>query len=174
MQIHLEKVRDQPFRWQEDLVFPLSDLDRPELLSLSTVEVQGKLSPLEQGFYLDLGFSYRQKLQCDRCLEDYEVPVEERLELMVVEGRAPDYDGEHHLQAEDLGGVYVEGGVLRTDPLVLEQVQIAVPMKPLCRDDCPGLCPSCGADLKSDACSCAGAATDSRWGALAALRDRLS
>ena len=59
------------------------------------------------------------------------------------------------LQAEDLGVVYVEDHELDTEPLLFEQVQINIPMKPLCRPECAGLCPHCGADLNAGACSCA-------------------
>jgi uncharacterized protein len=46
-------------------------------------------------------------------------------------------------------------------------------MKPLCREDCQGLCPVCGADKNTGACSCVESSPDPRWAALAALKSRL-
>jgi len=63
--------------------------------------------------------------------------------------------------------------ILETDPILIEQLQLNVPMKPLCRADCRGLCPDCGADLNAGACSCAETRADPRWGSLAALKSRL-
>nr|HRC87284.1 DUF177 domain-containing protein [Thermoanaerobaculia bacterium] len=113
------------------------------------------------------------RLQTD-CLEPFEQSIEDRLDLLVVEGPPPGGPSEHHLQAEDLGVVYVEDHELDTEPLLFEQVQINIPMKPLCRPECAGLCPHCGADLNAGACSCAEETDDTRWAALATLRDRLS
>ncbi len=67
----------------------------------------------------------------------------------------------------------MQGETLETDPLLLEQLQLNVPMKPLCRPDCQGLCPTCGADRNEDACSCEERSADPRWAALAALKSRL-
>jgi len=45
-------------------------------------------------------------------------------------------------------------------------------MKPLCREDCQGLCPVCGADKNTGTCSCEESTPDPRWAALAALKSR--
>jgi len=78
--------------------------------------------------------------------------------------------GEHALHESDLGVLYVEGPVLETDPILVEQLQLNIPMKPLCRPDCPGLCPRCGADLNLGSCECTAPTGDSRWAALSVLR----
>jgi uncharacterized protein len=67
---------------------------------------------------------------------------------------------------------YVSEEILETEPVLIEQLQLNIPMKPLCRPDCAGLCPTCGADLNQGACACAKPA-DPRWDRLAALRERL-
>ena len=46
------------------------------------------------------------------------------------------------------------------------------PLKALCRSDCRGLCPECGADLNTEKCKCDGPAIDPRWGALAELMSK--
>ena len=49
--------------------------------------------------------------------------------------------------------------------------EVSLLMKPLCRPDCRGLCPVCGADLNEGACGHETAPTDSRWAGLAALKE---
>ena len=56
------------------------------------------------------------------------------------------------------------------EPLVREAVLLDLPQAPLCRDDCQGLCPTCGVDLNEGPCSCVADDRDPRWAALDALR----
>lgn len=70
----------------------------------------------------------------------------------------------------------LEGEQLLLAPLVREHLLLALPDAPLCRTDCPGLCPVCGADKSNPAeadCGCVVGASDPRWAALEALRGRL-
>ena len=57
--------------------------------------------------------------------------------------------------------------------IVREAVLLVVPAAPLCRAECPGLCPQCGADLATTTCSCVVVTRDERWAALDALRGKL-
>jgi uncharacterized protein len=94
-------------------------------------------------------------------------------------GKKAASDDEHpepgiELEKDELGAIVVEGEHLDTEPLIVEQVLLEVPMKPLCSADCRGLCPRCGADRNLDPDCCQEPAADERWEALGALRDRLS
>jgi uncharacterized protein len=64
----------------------------------------------------------------------------------------------------------LEGDHLDLRPLVRDALLLELPLAPLCRDDCRGLCPTCGADLNSGPCECPGDTTDPRWLALDVLR----
>jgi uncharacterized protein len=56
-------------------------------------------------------------------------------------------------------------------PLARDAVLLNLPLAPLCREDCVGLCPTCGADLADGDCGCEEPSGDPRWAALDALRD---
>jgi uncharacterized protein len=60
------------------------------------------------------------------------------------------------------------------EPLAREALLLELPLAPLCREDCQGLCPTCGADLNESACDCTSTDRDSRWAALDELRDQLN
>ena len=171
MKIRLDRLHHEPFVWQEVVELPLASLDRPELVELGPVECRGELVPAHPGFLLRIGLSYRQKVTCDRCLQPVEEAIESPLELLVEQG-GHDPAEERELADDDLGTMRVEGDTLDTEPLILEQMQLNVPMKPLCRPDCRGLCPTCGTDLNRETCACTPAGPDPRWAALAALRGR--
>jgi uncharacterized protein len=84
-----------------------------------------------------------------------------------------DADGEElELAEEDLNLVTVPEPLIDTRPIVIEQLHLAIPMKPLCREDCKGLCNQCGADLNEGSCGC-GPVGDVRLAKLAALRGKL-
>jgi uncharacterized protein len=103
--------------------------------------------------------------ECRRCLR----PVSGVLESHVRElyrrrgpGEPPDQDEETYP---------LSGELLDLRPLVRDAILLELPIAPLCRADCAGLCPTCGADLSDGPCGCAPVAGDPRWSALDVLRD---
>ncbi len=63
-----------------------------------------------------------------------------------------------------------DGEELDLEPMVRELLLLELPLAPLCREDCAGLCPTCGADRNEGACGCAQRPVDPRWQALEAWR----
>jgi uncharacterized protein len=173
MQIWLEQVQDEPFNWDETQKIAKETLERPELLDLGPVRWRGQVVYADPGYFLRGRISYEQTLSCNRCLKPIVEQVEAEVELMIMVGKHPPIGGEHALHEQDLGLMYVEDELLETDPILIEQLQLNIPMKPLCREDCQGLCPVCGADKNAGPCSCGEATVDSRWASLAALKSRL-
>ena len=174
MRIHLDQVREEPFSWDETQSVSPENLDRPELLALSPVRWRGQVVFADPGYFLTGRLSYEQTQACNRCLTPIVESTEAEVELMIeVAHRRHLSGGELELQEKDLGLVMVEGEILETDPILIEQLQLNVPMKPLCRPDCKGLCPVCGADRNVTACSCAEPTGDARWAVLAAVKSRL-
>jgi len=76
------------------------------------------------------------------------------------------------LQATDLDIVFYDDFTVPFDPFIEEQVQLEIPMRALCRDDCPGLCPMCGSD-RNVAPVTAPRRPTTGWTALKALRPKL-
>lgn len=173
MRIWLDQVREEPYNWDETQSVSLESLDRPELISLGPVRWRGQVVFADPGFYLKARLSYDQTLTCNRCLKSIVEPMEPEVELMIEVARPRATGGEHELKEDDLGVMVVEEEILDTDPILIEQLQLNVPMKPLCREDCQGLCPVCGADRNEGGCSCGESKVDPRWATLAALKSRL-
>ena len=76
-------------------------------------------------------------------------------------------------------GDELETGWFRGDEIdlgsfVLEVVSLALPVKPLCSEDCAGLCPRCGARLAEESCGCERAGSSSPFAVLESLRDSLT
>ncbi len=173
MKLHLASARFEPFRWQESLTFSPAELGLDEAVELSPVEVEGVLSHVAPNDLVDAQASFRLTVPCGRCLKPVTEDVAATIRLVLVrrrEGAAP--EGERELNEDELGILEISGDSLDTRPLVAEQVVLSVPAKPLCREDCAGLCPSCGADLNAGPCGCEDEAVDPRWAGLAELKNK--
>ncbi len=91
--------------------------------------------------------------RCARCAEDYAFRLDAPFRF-VLAPRAAAAFGDGALDAEDLALSFYEGREVDLTPLVHEQIILALPTRPLCREDCRGLCPRCGANLNVARCSC--------------------
>ena len=110
------------------------------------------------------------ELQCGRCLEDFQVPVEANFELRYVPAVENAGEGEREIAEDDLTTAFYREGALDVIDLLREQFQLALPMKPLCSEACRGLCPECGTNLNRNDCGCAPKWEDPR---LAPLKELL-
>ncbi len=95
----------------------------------------------------------RIKLVCGRCLKEFEEAIVTSFTDFFVRGRQEEKEKEE-LRAEDLEINYLTGHELDTNEIILGQISLEVPMKPLCTPVCKGLCPKCGADLNVGECKC--------------------
>ena len=113
----------------------------------------------------------RLELECGRCLELFQIPVDSAFELRYVPQDQNAGEGEREIDEDDLTTAYYTDQTIDLGALMTEQFQLALPMKPLCSDDCKGLCPECGANLNKTTCGCAPKWQDPRLGALRGLLD---
>jgi uncharacterized protein len=111
----------------------------------------------------------RLELECSRCVEPFEVPVDAAFELRYVPASENGGAGEREIADDDLTTAFYRDGALDIIDLLREQFQLALPMKPLCTDECRGLCPECGANLNRTDCGCAPKWEDPRLAALEVL-----
>jgi len=115
-------------------------------------------------------------LECGRCLEGFELRLDQELDLFYLPHRAEDDDeaeDEVELSDRDVVVAYYQGERLDLGDVLREQLFLALPLRRLCREECRGLCPACGQNRNTAACACpAGAAPDPRLAALGTLIER--
>jgi len=104
-------------------------------------------------------------LECSRCLEEFAFPLRVHFEqeFRPQSAGSPGFDDDFMTYNDD---------VLDLDDLIQQTVWLNLPMKPLCRPDCLGLCPVCGHNLNEGPCSCT-PAVDPRWAPLADVKAHL-
>lgn len=95
-------------------------------------------------------------LTCSRCLVDYESAVDSSFTIVFRRGTQVEavLEGETELSEQDLVSAIYSGEEIDLTHEIEEQVAMDVPLKALCREECQGLCPDCGADLNQANCSC--------------------
>jgi uncharacterized protein len=108
-------------------------------------------------------------LLCGRCLEPFKARVEPGVDLQFVpqpSGRQAQVE----LGPDDLEVDFYRADVLDVGELLRSETDLALPMKPLCRPDCRGLCPVCGGNRNVTECQCETRGPDPRLAPLEALR----
>ena len=111
------------------------------------------------------------ELGCSRCLEPFRLTVDAPFDLRYLPFSAASTEPEREVEEEDLETGYYRDDQIDLNQLLREQFYLALPMKPLCREDCKGLCSHCGTNLNLGSCDCAPAWEDPRLAALKALKD---
>ena len=111
--------------------------------------------------------------QCSRCLENFELPVSSEFALnFTSEAESEPENGfhkEHEINAEQAGLVLFTNDEIDLTEAIQDQILMALPIRPLCGEDCQGLCPHCGINLNQSSCSCDGAVFNPKFQSLADL-----
>jgi len=168
MQIQLDKVGVEPSTWQETLKIDASSLDRDELESLGPIAWSGRIWLEGPGFPLEAKARYEQSILCVRCLTPIVEEVSSDIRIMVLHQAPESVEGEFELDADDLEVFYCPEDILDTHRILNEQLQLNIPMRVLCKENCLGLCPVCGQNRNESTCTCE-APVDPRWQVLRGL-----
>ncbi len=124
------------------------------------------------------------EVACSRCLESFRVPVDATIDLTFLPSTDPaatappkrtspkdDEDDGDEVKDSDLGVSFYTGDEIDLEQVMREQFYLALPMKPLCTEDCQGLCPVCGVNRNRETCSCESTWVDPRFDALRKLKE---
>jgi uncharacterized protein len=109
------------------------------------------------------------ELACSRCLEPYRLPIAAQFDVRYLPASEASAAVEREVDAEDLETSYYRNDEIDLNELLREQFYLALPMKPLCSEDCRGLCMQCGTNLNASRCDCAPGWDESPFAALKGL-----
>ncbi len=128
-----------------------------EVPAATPVELDLVLERVPEGIVVRGELTTTWTAACSRCLEpvtgDIAVHVDELFETVPLEGET----------------YPLEEDVIDLEPMVRDALLLELPLAPLCRPDCAGLCPTCGANHNVTECDCATDEPDPRWAALRSL-----
>lgn len=129
--------------------------------------VESKLRILKSGQnYIGQGeIKTRVDFECSRCLKKSGQVLKCEIKFLLKEE-----NDQIILEAEEGEGQIQSGGSFNLDELIRKNLILSLPLKPLCLEDCKGLCPVCGINLNTSSCECKKDVTDPRWEKLKGLK----
>ncbi|GAP12867.1 predicted metal-binding, possibly nucleic acid-binding protein [Longilinea arvoryzae] len=134
---------NQPVGTYREIPFEFEQLDLWDDLPASEFSGTARVSKTGQGILVEGDFQTVSTVECVRCLTEFKQPIHAQFqELFAFRSD----------QATDSGLVLPENGNIDLAPLVREYLLLEVPIKPICRPDCRGLCLECGANLNETTC----------------------
>ncbi|MGC8917111.1 MAG: YceD family protein [Thermoanaerobaculum sp.] len=164
LQIALELADTEPVEFCEDIALP-AGVGGDDALAWEPVHFAGRLRRSGNGYVVSGKVAGRGTLRCVRCLGEFTFAFEDSFTLHMLPVALAPREDEVQLTKKDLDVRFFLDPVLDLVELASEQVELLLPVKPLCREDCRGLCPRCGADLNQAPCACP-PEMDERWRAL--------
>lgn len=169
--------KDGPQTYHRTFDVTVADLDRPEVSGAGPATIDARADKGSQpGEYLVEGSTrFTADFTCSRCLEPYPFAADSPFQLRFRPRPEVLEEGEEvELAPDELDVEFYSERSIPLKDLAVEQIQLAIPMKPLCEEGCLGLCPQCGENRNREGCTCETSVTDERWGALAGIRDELA
>ena len=159
LQVSISKIPEQGLDVDEVVSGEALAIDPEELLTARDGRFKAHVERSDGGSLHVRGhLSVETSGPCSRCLADTPLSVDQELDLFFLPESEvlSEYDDEEgaELQDRDLVVTFYKGDVLDLGGIVREQVLLAQPMKRLCREDCKGVCPTCGADRNLTSCGC--------------------
>ena len=129
------------------------------------VRVSAVLEKSPGEFRLRAAISAGARWECDRCVAPIRTPIETSYQMVYV------LEGGPGLDPAEIQVIPASLNVIDIAEDVRQTVELSVPLKRVCAENCRGLCPYCGTNLNEGTCACEPAPADSRWDKLKELKN---
>jgi uncharacterized protein len=172
--IEIEDLKEEPLHIKH--VYPEGEirLDHEDAVLVKPVTIDFVLMHRERDLRVDGMVETAIRFKCSRCVREFTRPLSSSYDLFYLpQPKWKSDDSEIELRYEDMEVGFYDGIRFDVDLMTLEQIELAIPMKLLCREDCRGLCYLCGADLNEGPCGCNQQETDSRLTVLLDFRKKM-
>jgi|Deesub1362A_J573_1020465.scaffolds.fasta_scaffold04811_1 uncharacterized protein len=160
MKIIVSDIPEEGLQQDVDLKVSIDNSEPAE-----DVHVSVRVNRYGERVMLDGSAGMSVSLVCSRCLKRFRYPISVEFHEEYVP-RPDAVDEEHELTDEELALNYYINDMINLDEFIREQVIVSIPIKPLCKANCMGICPMCGKDLNEGSCDCKKEDIDPRLSAL--------
>jgi uncharacterized protein len=167
LRISVTEILGRPGEYRELDVRPAFEDVQTELARVEARPVRARLKAesVVEGILVSGPATADASLTCARCLERFDAEISlDVCELFAAPG--------HVFPEEE--AYKVEGSEIDLEPMMRDALVLALPLNPICSEDCKGLCGICGQNFNNGSCECRVDETDPRWAGLEALRERLN
>ena len=169
MRINIFDIPEEGLEQEVDLPVTINNNTKPD-----TASVRIKLLRFKKKVLVDGSVKMSASLQCCRCLSDFSCPVNVEFREEYTPSDETDLKGDQELSGDEMGISFFDGEEIDIEAIVKEQVLLELPMKPLCKNDCQGICSRCGTDLNEQSCNCKDDHIDARLAPLAKYKESLN
>jgi DUF177 domain-containing protein len=195
MRVNIDEIKEGGLQRSWDLTREAVDEmvfgDSAGYRAQAPLHVEGRFTKLERRVIFDARARACLTAPCGRCLAPVSVPVPVDFQVNYVQGDelrghgAPEADGgedegRHQgrkrgtFGSDEVNEEAYKGKVIDLDPMLREQIVLALPSYPVCQESCKGLCSVCGANLNERDCGCDRHVPDPRWAGLAKKLEKKS
>jgi uncharacterized protein len=154
MRLDLSQVRTGREHYEKVYDPGVFSADREAFQVVAPVALSFDILKDKEQFHLTGTVRTTLELPCSRCLEPFRSPVDASFDLRYQPHALNTGSDEREIEEDDLSTAFYENDEIDLGQLMREQFYLSVPMKPLCQDDCRGLCPVCGTNLNRGTCEC--------------------
>ena len=150
--------------WEKTFSCDRLCLEIPQLQKLQPIQTKGQVIKVNENLYRVAGKLLTQATCiCSRCLKEFALPLSTQWDLPFTTNK------EVAIEAAEKDVQLIEGDEIDLFPLIREALLLEIPYAPVCREDCKGLCQTCGADQNETICECQKENIDPRWSKLQQL-----
>lgn len=160
MIIEVDKLPREGLKVSKDFTFYSVDLVEEEAVFLEPVHAEMTIKKTGEEILIKGRIKTCLSVICSRCLAAFKFPIDSKFDLAY---GPEEYDAlKEQLEGEDIEKFFYSGQKIDLKEIILEQLNLSFPFKPLCSEDCQGLCPVCGKIIKNGECDCEKEASDPR------------
>ena len=170
MKVDLLSVTDDPLPFNFRIEPGDIDLETQGVRIVGAIVVAGKLSRNAAKTDVSGLINAPLEIGCTRCLTSIKQDLDVAFQVDFIGKDLFSDSKEAQLERSDLDTDVIEGNELDLTEVAREQILLNLPETVLCREECRGICPTCGKDLNEGECSCGGDEIDPRWAALKDLK----
>jgi uncharacterized protein len=163
MRIELDRLEELGGKFSQAYEVDSLPLDEEDVRLAEPAEVRGRVRRSGNEVELRGELHTTVSAACSRCLKPVELPIHAEFDERFVPAVSWRGEEKHELREEDLNLAVFDGEAIELNDLVREEILLAMPGHVLCREDCKGLCPTCGIDRNVGSCHCEGALVDEQW-----------
>lgn len=167
MFVIIEDLKEEPLHVHH--VFPVGEImfTHEDAVLSAPITADFILTPADRDLQIKGTVETAIRFRCSRCMKEFSRPFAVNFDLSYLpQPKWTNESSEIELRYEEMEVGYYDGIAFDVNVMILEQIELAMPMQYVCREDCNGLCYHCGADLNEGACLCKKEEPDSRLSVL--------
>jgi uncharacterized protein len=172
--IVIDDLKPEPLHFHHE--YPIGEIkfSHEDAVLRAPVAIDFILSHTDRNLHVDGTLETSLHCKCSRCTKDFSRLVKTGFDLSYApQPKWSTGDAEIELRYEEMEVGFYDGVALDVNLMVLEQIELSIPMRLICKEDCKGLCYKCGADLNDGACFCKNEETDSRLSVLLDFKKKM-